>query len=150
LEGLFLDKENERVLKLNGGDLNFSYRSSVIKYENLIFLKGKLRGSFDKKENVLEQFCAFTKTRHNTQPKEYSLGSFFKRGKDYYSSKLIDEAGLRGFSVGGASVSEKHAGFIINRGFATASDINELAEIIEKKIYQNYSIMLEREAEFVL
>ena len=76
----------------------------------------------------------YAKSRKEKQPIEYpSAGSTFKRGKDFITAKLIDEAGLKGYQIGGAQVSEKHAGFIINKGDATATDILNLIEYVKKK-----------------
>ena len=80
----------------------------------------------------------YAKSRKEKQPIEYpSAGSTFKRGKDFITAKLIDEAGLKGYQIGGAQVSEKHAGFIINKGDATATDILNLIEYVKKKYTKN-------------
>ena len=85
--------------------------------------------------------------RRSKQPLEYpSVGSFFKRPKDAFAAKLIEDAGLKGVSVGGAQVSEKHSGFIINKGGATTTDILALAEIVEKSVYEKFGTKLEKEA----
>ena len=92
----------------------------------------------------------YAKFRKEKQPLEYpSAGSVFKRGEDFITSKLIDEAGLKGFSIGGAEVSEKHAGFIINKGNATAKDILELIEYVRNKVYEKYNKEIELEIEII-
>ena len=84
------------------------------------------------------------------QPIEYpSAGSTFKRGEDYITAKLIDEAGLKGYSIGGAEVSEKHAGFIINKGNATAKDILNLIEYVKNTVYEKFNKKIELEIEFM-
>ena len=84
--------------------------------------------------------------RREKQPLEYpSAGSAFKRYPGFYTAKLIDDAGLKGFSVGGAQVSSKHAGFIINKGGATSADVHELVRIIKEKIYEKNGINIECE-----
>ena len=95
----------------------------------------------------MEEYATYRKEK---QPIEYpSAGSTFKRGSDYITAKLIDEAGLKGFSIGGAEVSEKHAGFIINKGNATAKDILELIEYVRNKIYEKYNKEIELEIEII-
>ena len=90
----------------------------------------------------------YKEKRKNSQPLEYpSAGSTFKRGEDFITAKLIDEAGLKGTKVGDAEVSRKHGGFIINKGNATASDILELVQIIKNKIYEKYQKKIELEVE---
>ena len=88
--------------------------------------------------------------RREKQPLEYpSAGSFFRRPEGFFAAKLIEDSGLKGFSVGGAAVSEKHAGFVINKGGATAKDIASLAEHIEKTVYERFGVRLEREVRFI-
>ena len=86
------------------------------------------------------------KQRVTKQPLEYaSAGSTFKRPEGYFAGKLIQDAGLRGFQVGGAQVSEKHCGFVINKGDATAADIVELMNQVSEKVYQEFGVTLEPE-----
>ena len=89
--------------------------------------------------------------RKTKQPLEYpSAGSIFKRYPGYFTAKLIDEAGLKGHSIGGAQVSEKHAGFIINKGGATAHDVLDLIELIKAKVYENEGINIECEVRYIV
>ena len=89
-------------------------------------------------------------SRKDNQPLQYpSAGSYFKRPTGYFAGKLIEDCGLKGFSVGGAQVSEKHAGFIINTGGATASDILELEEKIKEKVMSTFGVLLEREVRLI-
>ena len=91
----------------------------------------------------MDEYAQFRKEK---QPIEYpSAGSTFKRGKDFITAKLIDEAGLKGYSVGGAMVSKKHAGFIINTGNATAQDVLDLAKYITDKVYEKFGKKIEFE-----
>ena len=84
--------------------------------------------------------------RKASQPLEYpSAGSFFKRPTGYFAGKLIQDSGLKGVSVGGARVSEKHAGFIINTGDATCRDVDGLRELVQKTVYEKFGVMLEPE-----
>ena len=90
------------------------------------------------------------KSRIEKQPIEYpSAGSTFKRGNDFITAKLIDECGLKGYSVGGAEVSTKHAGFVINKGNATAEDVLELVEIIKNKVLEKFEKEIELEIEVI-
>ena len=92
--------------------------------------------------------CA--KSRKEKQPLEYpSAGSTFKRGKDFITAKLIDECGLKGYSIGGAQVSEKHSGFIINRNNATATDIIELIEYVKNTVFEKTGKSIELEIEII-
>ena len=89
-------------------------------------------------------------SRKENQPLEYpSAGSTFKRENGIITAKLIDEAGLKGYSIGGAQISEKHAGFIINKGNATSKDIIELIDFVKKKIYEKYNIKIKEEIEII-
>ena len=88
--------------------------------------------------------------RKSKQPLEYpSVGSYFKRPEGYFAAKLIEDAGLKGVSVGGAQVSEKHSGFIINKGNATAKDILSLAELVKKTVLEKFGVTLEEEARII-
>ena len=92
----------------------------------------------------------YAKSRKEKQPIEYpSAGSTFKRGKDFITAKLIDEAGLKGYQIGGAQVSEKHAGFIINKGDATATDILNLIEYVKKEIHKKFDKNIELEVQVI-
>ena len=84
------------------------------------------------------------------QPLEFpSAGSTFKRGEGFITSKLIDECGLKGYSIGGAQISEKHAGFIINKGNATSKDILDLIEYTKRKVYEKFNVKIEEEIEVI-
>ena len=92
----------------------------------------------------------YAKYRKEKQPIEYpNAGSTFKRGKDFITAKLIDEAGLKGYSIGGAEVSTKHSGFIINKGNATAKDVLQLTKYIEEEVYKKFNKKIELEIELV-
>ena len=90
------------------------------------------------------------RARQEKQPLEYpSAGSTFKRAPGYFTAKLIDEAGLKGFSVGGAQVSEKHAGFVINRGGATSRDVKKLVSHIQNAVYEKSGVRIECEIKII-
>lgn len=88
--------------------------------------------------------------RISSQPLEYpSAGSIFKKGDEYYPGKLIDDLGLKGFSIGGATISEKHANFIVNKDNSTAEDVQNLILYIQKQVYDKYNVNLKTEVEFL-
>jgi UDP-N-acetylmuramate dehydrogenase len=115
-----------------------------------IILKGRLQLKKGKKEEILEQIKSYSEIRKRTQPLDYpSAGSIFKNPKEGPAGKWIEEAGLKGFRMGQAMVSDRHANFIINMGKATAEDVINLMECVEKKIYEEKGISLEREVRVV-
>lgn len=149
LLGEFYDPSEDKVFYLDKKDLNFSYRSSLLQRSDIILLNAEFASELRSCEecgNIMHEIIAKRKASH---PKEPSLGSFFKRSGNVIPSLLIDKAGLKGFSVGGAEVSKKHAGFIINKGKATAKDVLDLSYRIEEKIKSIFGVSLEREAEYV-
>jgi UDP-N-acetylmuramate dehydrogenase len=104
----------------------------------------------DDPDKILEREEELLLKRREKQPLEYpSAGSAFKRPEGYFAAKLIEDAGLKGVSVGGAQVSEKHSGFIINRGNATAKDILTLAELVKKTVLEKFGVTLEEEARII-
>ncbi len=129
-------------------EMNFGYRTSILKTEKYIATEVEIELDKGNTEEIKEKMDMYKEKRKNSQPLEYpSAGSTFKRGEDFITAKLIDEAGLKGTKVGDAEVSRKHGGFIINKGNATASDILELVQIIKNKIYEKYQKKIELEVE---
>lgn len=127
-------------------DLLLGYRTSIFKSQPLIILSVTMELKPGKKDDILGKMNEYNKARIEKQPLEYpSAGSTFKRPEGYFAGKLIMDAGLRGFSVGGAQVSEKHCGFVINKGNATAKDICTIMEEITKKVKELYHVELEPE-----
>ena len=101
-------------------------------------------------DEIYARMRELAEARRQKQPLEFpSAGSYFKRPEGYFAGKLIEDAGLKGILVGGAAVSEKHAGFIINRGGATASDILELEKRIVETVYEKFGVRLEREVRVI-
>ena len=149
IEGEFYDTECCEFITLKRCDLDFSYRSSLLKQRPLVFISGTVRANPSEREKIIEKISYYSTLRRNAHPHEPSLGSFFKKKGDISPALLIDKLRLKGFTVGGAQVSTKHAGFIINKNNATASDVNALADIIEKKVFDAYGVRLERETVFV-
>ena len=126
----------------------FSYRSSVFAKEKYIILEITLKLQYGDKEKIQKTMEQYAKWRKENQPLEYpNAGSTFKRGKDYITAKLIDNSGLKGYTIGGAQVSTKHAGFIVNIGNATAKDVLELVEYVKAQVYQQTGETIELELE---
>lgn len=139
------------IFKLNNEQQKFGYRSSIFKDEKSIILETKLLLSMtDDTEQIKNKMDEYKKNRLEKQPIEFpSAGSTFKRGENFITAQLIDECGLKGLSVGGAQVSTKHAGFVINTGDATAEDVLNLIEIIKEKVLQKCGKSIELEIEVV-
>lgn len=130
--------------------LELGYRSSCIPSNGFIVLEAELALEKGDPEAIRARMDDLAAQRKSRQPLEYpSAGSMFKRPAGYYAGKLIDEAGLRGFLVGGAQVSEKHCGFVINRGGATARDVLKLCEEVSRIVYEKFGVRLEREVSYL-
>ena len=145
------DSERDTVFDIPLKDNLFSYRHSV--YSNspsLICISAELRLKRDSVDAIKARMKEYTEKRRSTQPIEMaSAGSFFKRPEGHFAAKLIDDCGLKGFQVGRAAVSEKHAGFIVNLGGATAKEVLELAETVSDKVFAETGIRLEREVKYL-
>ncbi len=128
-------------------EMCFGYRVSALKNKpEYIVLEVEMILEPGNEEEILAKMQDLAKRRKDKQPLEYpSAGSTFKRPEGYFAGKLIGDAGLSGYSVGGAEVSEKHNGFVINRGNATAADVRTLIETIQCKVYEQFGVNLERE-----
>lgn len=127
-------------------EAKFEYRNSIFSTGEYIILQVKLLLKKGNKEEIKLKMNEYAQYRKEKQPIEYpSAGSTFKRGTDFVTAKLIDDAGLKGYSIGGAKVSEKHAGFIINTGNATAKDIIELVKYVQDKVYEKFGKKIELE-----
>lgn len=128
----------------------FTYRHSKFLDEKYIILQVKLLLEKGKREEIKAKMDEYAKYRKEKQPIEYpSAGSTFKRGTDFITAKLIDDAGLKGYSIGGAKISEKHAGFVINTGNATAQDVLNLVEYVKDTIYKKFGKKIELEIKFL-
>lgn len=144
-----LDKNGE-VLELSRGDMEFGYRTSVIKNRPFIVLEVQLRLKAGAREEIALKMKELSGKRKEKQPLEYaSAGSTFKRPEGYFAGKLIMDAGLRGYSIGGAKVSEKHCGFVINTGKATAADVAEVIQEVQDRVYDKFGVSLEPEVIFL-
>ena len=128
----------------------FKYRHSKFSDNEYIILQVKLLLEKGKKEDIKSKMDEYAKYRKEKQPIEYpSAGSTFKRGTDFITSKLIDDAGLKGYSIGGAKISEKHAGFVINTGNATAQDILDLVKYVTDIVYEKFGKKIELEVKIL-
>ncbi len=145
------DTSTRSVIELDGDAHELSYRHSVyMNAPNLICLSAKFLFVTGDEESIRAKMRENMKKRRDTQPIDLpSAGSFFKRPKGYFAAKLIDDAGLKGLRVGGACISDKHAGFIVNLGGATASDILALSDMVIQKVKNMTGVVLEREIIFV-
>lgn len=131
-------------------EMAFGYRRSRVIEEQGIVLEAELELKTDDPETIAARMEALREKRVAKQPLEYaSAGSTFKRPEGYFAGKLIEDAGLRGFSVGDAQVSEKHCGFVINRGNATASEIMKLIQEVQKRVYEQSGVRLEPEVKLL-
>ena len=134
------------IKTLSCEEMEFSYRHSVLKEVPYIALATGIRLDHGDENNIRTEMLELANKRREKQPLEYpSAGSTFKRPQGYFAGKLISEAGLSGARVGDAVVSEKHNGFIVNEGFATADDVKRLMDIVRRKVYENSGVLLEPE-----
>ncbi|MBQ7089347.1 MAG: UDP-N-acetylmuramate dehydrogenase [Clostridia bacterium] len=131
-------------------ELQMTYRHTALMERDLIVVAVLLHLQRGDRDAIWDKMKGFMARRHDKQPLEYpSAGSFFKRPDGYFAGKLIQDAGLKGFTVGGAQISEKHAGFVINRGGATAADLVELCRQVQQRVYEQFGVRLEPEVRFV-
>lgn len=129
---------------------DFGYRKSIYKDSKKVITGAKIRLTTGDGENIRETMESLAARRREKQPLELpSAGSVFKRPEGFYAGALIEGAGLKGETVGGAMVSEKHAGFIVNKGGATAEDVKKLIEIIKTRVYEKYRVLLDTEIKFI-
>ena len=140
-----LTKEGE-IITLSNQELELGYRHSVIPEKEYVVLEAVIRLKNGDKTNIKARMDELRERRVSKQPLEYpSAGSTFKRPEGYFAGKLIQDAGMRGFTVGGAQVSEKHSGFVINTGDATAADVQELIRQVTDKIKKDTGVEMEPE-----
>ena len=144
-----LDQDGE-VRTLTCGEMQFGYRTSLAKKKGYIVLGAELTLKQGEKEKIREEMQTLKAKRIEKQPLEFpSAGSTFKRPEGYFAGKLIMDAGLRGAAVGGAQVSEKHCGFVVNTGNATAADVRELMRQVQGKVKEQFGVHLEPEVRFL-
>jgi UDP-N-acetylmuramate dehydrogenase len=142
-------KEDGEIVERSRSRLRFSYRKLILP-PSWIILKGRFQLKRGKKEEIFERVKSYSEMRKRTQPLDYpSAGSVFKNPKEGPAGRWIEEAGLKGFRIGQAMISDRHANFIINLGKAKAEEVIRLMELVEKKIYEEKGISLEREVKVV-
>lgn len=137
------------VLTLSRNEAEFAYRSSGFKRMNAVVISARFSLNYSDTLSIKGEMDRCRQIRKSTQPtKQPSLGSTFKRpGENIYAAKLIDECGLKGYGIGGAQVSQKHAGFIVNTGGATAKEYVDLSDHVAGCVLDRFGIHLEREVE---
>jgi UDP-N-acetylmuramate dehydrogenase len=127
-------------------DCQFGYRHSVFTHNGAMVLEARLELAFGDREAIAAKMEELSAQRQSKQPLEYpSAGSMFQRPPGHFAAALIDQCGLKGLTVGGAQVSEKHAGFVINRGGATCKDVLELVEQVQSRVLAQTGVALELE-----
>ena len=141
---------NGNIIELPNKEQKFGYRSSIFQEKKYIILETKLKLDCGEKKNIQDKIEQYKMQRQEKQPLEYpSAGSTFKRQEGIITAKLIDECGLKGYKIGGAKVSEKHAGFIVNAGNATAKDVIDLIKYVKDKVYEKYGVKIEEEIRII-
>lgn len=134
------------VFTIPAKELEMGYRTSVIAKKDYIVLEAVIELSVGDVREIKAQMDDLKERRISKQPLEFpSAGSTFKRPEGYFAGKLIQDSGLRGFQVGGAQISEKHCGFVINKDHATAADIAELMRQVSEKVNKEFGVVLEPE-----
>lgn len=138
------------IVTFNKEELDLGYRTSVVAKKGYIVLEAEYQLQRGSREQIRARMDELKTQRVTKQPLEYpSAGSTFKRPEGYFAGKLIQDAGLRGFQVGGAQVSEKHCGFVINKEQATAADIKNLMEQVSEQVLQKFGVKLEPEVKIL-
>lgn len=142
--------ENGEIYELCNQELEFNYRKSIISKSNLIVLNAEIGLNYGDYNKIKSYMSDLNQRRKTKQPLEFpSAGSVFKRPYNNFAGKLIMDAGLKGFSIGGAQISEKHCGFIINKDNAKAQDVLDLIKYIQQVVNQKFNIWLETEIKFI-
>lgn len=150
IQGALVLRKDGEILWLNKEELNLGYRSSVVMEQGYIVLEAEFQLKKGNAEEIKKKCNQNTKARMEKQPLEYpSAGSTFKRPEGYFAGKLIMDSGMRGYTVGGAQVSEKHCGFIINKGEATAKDVLDVITRVQEKVEKTFGVALETEVKMI-
>ena len=144
-----MTKDGE-ILILPAERLEMGYRTSIIRKAGYLVLEAVISLEPGDPREILDRTKELAEKRTEKQPLDYpSAGSTFKRPEGYFAGKLIMDSGLRGYRVGGAQVSEKHCGFVINTGDATAKDVRELMDHVIRTVKEKYGVTLEPEVKFL-
>ncbi|MCI9626133.1 MAG: UDP-N-acetylmuramate dehydrogenase [Clostridia bacterium] len=141
---------NREVKEISGSECRFGYRSSVFQKDAYTILNATMKLRKGAAEQIAATMKDLARRRQEKQPLDMpSAGSVFKRPEGYYAGALIEQAGLKGFQIGGAAVSEKHSGFIVNCGGATARDVMELIAAVKEKVKANSGVELQEEIRMI-
>ena len=147
---IWYDTKTGKTGEYSGDEHHFSYRHSVYMEESKIVLSAVFELEEGEHDAIVSQMDDYLVRRREKQPLEYpSAGSVFKRGNGFITAKLIEDAGLKGRRIGGAQVSEKHAGFIVNLGGATADDVLMLIEAVKHEVYERFGCEIECEVRYI-
>ncbi len=146
---LIYNLKSKKIFSASPRELEFSYRDSAFKRNDWLLLSASFILVNDEKGKVQNRISQYKKRRLLSQPTEPSLGSVFKRQGDLIPARLIDMCSLKGMKIGGAQISEKHAGFIINSGGATSEDVKKLVSFAENKLLSSFNVRAEREIEYL-
>jgi UDP-N-acetylmuramate dehydrogenase len=142
--------EDNQIKTAKNAELDFGYRHSMFETGKYVILSCMMKLKKGNPEEIKAQMVDYMKRRNDKQPVSMpSAGSTFKRPEGYFAGKLIQDAGLMGFSIGGAQVSEKHAGFVVNKGGATACDVLDLIEHVQKTVKKKFGVDLEPEVRLI-
>lgn len=142
--------KDDSIAEIDASEANFAHRKSIFQDKGYIILGAYFKLEKKDKKDIEEEQRDYTQRRKDKQPLEYpSAGSVFKRPEGYYASKLIEDAGLKGLSVGGAMVSKKHSGFIINTGSASFDDVVTLIEKVKAIVLEKFAVSLEEEIRII-
>ena len=145
----YMDRNGE-IHIIQNQEANFEYRKSFFSQKDYIILEVEMQLEKWMAEEIQAKMNEYATYRKEKQPIEYpSAGSTFKRGSDFITAKLIDDCGLKGYQIGGAQISEKHAGFIINKDNATAEDVIKLMEYTKEQVYNKFGKVIEAEIEII-
>lgn len=145
----YVDRNGE-IHKIENNQAEFEYRKSLFSHNDYIIVETEIELEKGNANEIKEKMIEYKNFRKDKQPIEYpSAGSTFKRGADFITAKLIDECGLKGYQIGGAQISEKHAGFIINKNNATAKDVIKLMEYTKEQVYEKFGKTIEAEIEIL-
>ena len=147
----YISLKDLKIYTLKNEQCEFAYRTSIFEQdEDKIILEAIFNFKKGKKEEIAQKMDEFRNKRLSSQPLDKpSAGSTFKRGENFITAKLIDECNLKGYKIGGAQVSEKHAGFIINTGNASAKDIIDLIEYVKTKVYEKFGVEIKPEVRII-
>ena len=147
----YYDLSNGKIVRLNDEEMELDYRHSVyLEHPEWVVLSSVMTLSYGNAEAIRGQMDANTASRSEKQPLEHpSAGSVFKRPVDNFAGRMVETVGLKGFSIGGAQVSDKHAGFIVNRGGATAADVISLVRLVRNAVEEVYHYRLECEIRLI-